>query len=288
MLSLSTAPDWDVDPAGLLSCRILSLYERLRAQSDLSPSPVVNALFAELVSACVHADAGDAPSVLSDPRIGEVRSDLIRLCARGESLLEDAWARRVLASDDPGAETAAFPYFGNYEQLARLELHALAGAGHRPETARRLCFIGGGPLPLSAILLGRGLGVGVTVVDRDREAVELSRRLVDRLVPAQRINVVLADAASPFDMARAVAECDVVVVAALVGTTRAQKRAALRAIGMAAEPGTQVVIRSADGLRSLLYPTVDIGDVQDAGLAPELLVHPLGEVVNSVFVARRR
>jgi nicotianamine synthase len=288
MLSVSAEPDRDVEPAGSLSCRILGLYERLCAQGDLAPSPVVNALFADLVSACVSTGATDAASVLSDPRITGVRSDLIRLCAEGESLLEDAWSRRALAAADARAETATFPYFGNYEQLARLELHALAGAGHHPQVARRVCFIGGGPLPLSAMLLCRHLTAQVTVVDRDIEAVELSRRLVDRLVPAERISVVLADAASASDMARAVAGCDVVVVAALVGTTRAQKRAALRAIGTSVEPGTHVVVRSADGLRSLLYPTVDVCDVRDAGLVPEILVHPFGEVINSVLVARRR
>ncbi|BCJ50391.1 hypothetical protein Asp14428_18660 [Actinoplanes sp. NBRC 14428] len=288
MLSLSTARDWDIASAGSLSGRILGLYERLRAQRDLAPSAVVNALFADLVSACLHTDAGEVASVLSDPRIGGVRSELIRLCAQGESLLEHAWARRVLAAADPDAETAAFPYLRNYEELARLEVHALAGAGHPPGSTRRLCFVGGGPLPLSAILLCRALGAEATVVDRDREAVELSRRLVDRLVPAHRISVVLADAASPADMAPAVAGCDVVVVAALVGTTQAQKRAALRAVALSVEPGTHVVIRSADGLRSLLYPVVDTGDVHDAGLVPELLLHPLGEVINSVLVARRR
>lgn len=288
MLSVSAAPDQDVDPAPSPTCRILRLYERLCAHNTPTPSPAVNALFADLVSACVSADVADAASVLSDPRIVGVRSDLIRLCAEGESLLEYAWARRVLAVADAHAETAAFPYFGNYEQLARLELHALAGVGHRPEATRRVCFIGGGPLPLSAVLLGRRLTAHVTVVDRDIEAVELSRRLVDRLVPAGRISVVLADAASASDMARAVAGCDVIVVAALVGTTQPQKRAALRAIGTSVEPGTHVVIRSADGLRSLLYPVVDIRDVREAGLVPEVLVHPLGEVINSVLVTRRR
>lgn len=288
MLSLSAGPDRNIAPSGSLSGRILSLYERLRAQSDLAPSPRVNMLFADLVSACLHTDAEQVASALSDPRIGRMRPDLIQLCAQGEFLLEDAWVRRVLAAADPDAETAAFPYLRNYEQLARLELHALAGAGHRPEATHRLCFVGGGPMPLSAILLCRALGVDVTVVDRDREAVELSRRLVDRLNLAQRISILSADAASTADMAPAVAGCDVVVVAALVGTTQTQKRAALRAITMSVEPGTHVVIRSANGLRSLLYPVVDIADVHDAGLTPELLLHPLGEVINSVLVARRR
>jgi len=287
MLNVSAAPDQDADPAASPSSRILCLYEQLRAHNSPAPSPAVNALFADLVSACVSGDATDAAAALSDPRIVGVRADLIRLCAEGESLLENGWARRVLAAADARAEMAAFPYLGNYEQLARLELHALAGAGHRPQDTRRVCFIGGGPLPLSAMLLCSRLTAHITVVDRDIEAVELSRRLVDRLLPAQRISVVQADAASASDMARAVAGCDVVVVAALVGTTQAQKRAALQAIGTSVEPGTYVVVRSADGLRSLLYPVVDIRDVRDAGLVPEAIVHPLGEVINSVLVTRR-
>ena len=288
MLTVSVTPDRDVDPTGSLCRHILGLYERLRAQASLAPSPVVDALFGDLVDACVHAEPVEVASVLSDPRIHRVRLDLVRLCAEGESLLEGVWARRALAADDPRAETAAFPYFGNYEQLARLELHALAAVGHRPEATRRVCFVGGGPLPLSALLLSRTLAVEVTVVDRDTDAVELSRRLLDRLAPAQRISVVAADAESTADITRVVAGCDVVVVAALVGMTGMQKRAALRAVGASVEPGTYVVVRTAEGLRSLLYPVVDVRDLHHAGLAPEVVVHPFGEVINSVLIARRR
>lgn len=288
MLTVPATPAPRADSTGSFCRRILGLHERLSAQRSLAPSPVVDALFGNLVSACVSADGVDVPAVLADPRIHAVRPDLVRLCAEGESLLERAWARRALAADDPHAETAAFPYLSNYEQLARLELHALAGTGHRAESTRRICFVGGGPLPLSAVLLGRHLAAEVTVVDRDARAVDLSGRLTGRLAPAGRIRVVLADAASAPDMARTVAGSDVVVVAALVGMTAEQKRTVLRAIGAAVRPGAYVVIRSADGLRSLLYPVVDLRDVRHAGLTPEVLVHPLGEVINSVLVARRR
>lgn len=271
-----------------LADHLVDLYERLRAQDSLAPSPTVNALFTDLVDTCVRADPADVAAVLSDPRVRAVRPGLISLCAEGESLLEGAWARRVLAAVDARAEAAAFPYAGNYEELSRLELHALAGAGHRPEATRGVCFVGGGPLPLSALLLGRGLPAGVTVVDRDDGAVQLSRQVVARVAPAAPIEVVAADAASAPDMARAAAGCDVIVVAALVGTTPAHKRAALQAIGAAAEPGTYILIRSAEGLRSLLYPMVDLGDVRAAGLAPEVVLHPYGQVVNSVIVARCR
>ena len=277
-----------VGRAGSLSGHIMSLYERLSALPSRAPSPAADALFGELVAACVHAEIDDVTQVLTDPRVIAVRTDLIRLCAEGESLLESAWSHRVLAAADPHAEAAAFPYLGNYQQLARLELHALAAAGHRLGATRAVCFVGGGPLPLSALLLSRLLRVPVTVVDRDVAAVDLARRLVDRLADPDRITVVAGDAASEPDMARVTAGCDVVVVAALVGTTRGDKRAALRAIGTSVEPGTYVVIRTADRLRTLLYPTVDLGDVHDAGLVSDMVLHPFGEVVNSVIVARRR
>ncbi|MBT8227662.1 MAG: nicotianamine synthase [Dactylosporangium sp.] len=288
MLKASAASGVPTNPTSSRCRRILALYQRLRAQDSPAPSPVVNALFADLVSACVRAETVDARSVLEDPRIHEVRSDLIRLCAEGEGLLERDWARRALAAEDPQAETAAFPYRDNYEQLARFEAHALAGAGYDPGATRRACFIGGGPLPLSGVLLYRNLTAEVTIVDRDAEAVDLSARLVGRLVPGGGIRVMLADATSDSDMVRAACGCDVVVLAALVGLTRTQKQVVLRAVGAALKPGAHLVVRSAEGLRSLLYPVVDIRDVRDAGFVPEALVHPLGEVVNSVLVARRR
>jgi hypothetical protein len=55
------------------------------------------------------------------------------------------------------------------------------------------------------------------------------------------------------DMARLLTGCDTVVVAALVGHTRDEKRAVLRAVGRALDPGAYLVVRSAHGLRSLLY-----------------------------------
>jgi nicotianamine synthase len=79
------------------------------------------------------------------------------------------------------------------------------------------------------------------------------------------------------------------VVAALVGVSRAEKREVLSAIGKTMEPGAFLMVRSAHGLRTLLYPRVEVEDVAEAaGCVPQMLVHPLGDVVNSVLVARRQ
>jgi len=98
-----------------------------------------------------------------------------------------------------------------------------------------------------------------------------------------------ADATSGEDMERLLRGCDVVLVAALVGHTPQEKRAVLRAVGPALDRGAYLVLRSAHGLRSLLYAVVEPDDVAEvAGCVPQVLVHPLGDVVNSVLVARRR
>jgi nicotianamine synthase len=282
-------PDVSFAPAGGLCERIVWLYERLSRLGSLAPAPEVNALFQELVRVCVHADDRAAPPVLADARIRRLRPDLLRLCSQGESLLELAWARRVVEATDPGAELGRFTYLENYQRLSRLELHTLAGAGHVPRPGGRVCFLGGGPLPVSALLLHRELGAAVDVVDNQPQAADLARRLLNRLAPGPGLRVTPADATSAQDMARLLAGCDVVFVAALVGHTRMQKRAVLHAVGRALDPGAYLVLRSAHGLRSLLYPVVEPGDVTEAaGCVPQVLVHPLSDVLNSVLVARRR
>jgi nicotianamine synthase len=282
-------PDADIAPAAGLCDRIVWLHEQLSRLGSLAPAPDVNALFRELVQVCVHADGRTAPPVLADARIQRLRPDLLRLCAQGESLLEQAWAHRVLEAADPWAELSRFTYLENYQQLSRLEMHTLAGAGHVPRPGGRACFLGGGPLPVSALLMHRELGAAVDVVDNEPQAADLARRLLNRVAPGPGLYVAQADATSAEDMAPLLAGCDVVVVAALVGHTPEQKRAVLRAVGRALDPGAYLVVRSAHGLRSLLYAVVEPGEVAEAaGCVPQVLVHPLTDVVNSVLVARRR
>jgi len=288
LMGVTTTRGGAVAPGSALPDRIADLYRHLQGLESLAPAPRVDELFGELVEVCVRADQAAAPTVLDDPRIRRLSPDLLRICSEGESLLELAWARRVIDSADPRAELARFPYLENYRQLTRLELHALAGAGHRPQQGRRVCFLGGGPLPLTAALMHAELGTPVDVVDNHAEAVDLARQVIGRLAPGAGIRVVEADAASAEDMGRILAGCDVVVLAALVGCTRPQKQAVLSAVGGALDAGAYLVVRSTHGLRSLLYPVVDVSDVAElAGCLPQVLVHPLGDVVNSVLVARR-
>jgi nicotianamine synthase len=282
-------PGVEVAPSASLCDQVVRLHEDLRRRESLAPTPEVNALFQDLVRICVHADERAARRVLADARVQRLQPDLLRLCSLGESLLELAWARRVLAAADPWAELRRFTYLANYQQLVRLEVRTLAGAGHVPRLGGRICFLGGGPLPVSALLMHRELGSAVDVVDNEPRAAGMARRLLDRLAPGPGLRVVVGDATSATDMAQLLAGCDVAVVAALVGRTQDQKLAVLRAVGRALNPGAYLVVRSARGLRSLLYAEVEPDDVVEAAdCVPQVVMHPLGDVVNSVLVARRR
>ncbi len=275
-------------PAEHVRERVLQLHSELSRLDSLAPGPGVDPLFRELVQVCVRTAEPVARAVLAEPCVRAIRPELVSICSDGESRLEALWAERVLAAADPLQTLEAFPYLDNYRQLTRMEVHALAGAGHRPRPGRGLCFLGGGPLPLSALLLHQELAGPVVVVDRDVRAAELAAGVLARLAPGADLRVQVADASRPGDLAGALAGCDVVLVAALVGRSRPEKRQVLASVGQAMEPGGYLLARSAHGLRSLLYPVADVEDLSAAiGFAPQVLVHPLGDVVNSALVARR-
>lgn len=284
------------EPVVEVAAEVIGLHAVLAAQGPLTPSPMVDRLFTRLVRICCTTAQDTAAAVLSDARILALADGIRRLCADGEAALEQFWAARALAAANASTELSAFPYLDNYRHLVRLEVHALAGVGVRLGPQTRVCLVGGGPLPLTALELHRRTGARVTVVDRDPDAVRAAAELLARLSDedgslgghAGAVGVVRADARTGEGLAAAVAGCDVVVLAALVGLDRQAKADVLGRLASVLGSGAHVVVRTADGLRTLLYPQVDVADVRSAGFVPEVLLHPLGEVINSILVARRR
>lgn len=255
---------------------LLHLYGRLADRSDLRPGPEVDELFGSLVRLVLATPAGDADDLLADPAVAAVRPGLHALCSTGEYEMELSWARRIAASATPHDELERFPYTGNYRQLSRMELDLLATVVDRP--VRRVAFVGSGPLPLSSVLAATELGVPVDSFDRDPEAVALARRVVAAL-GLGGLAFHLADVADADLGAH-----DVVVLAALVGATAADKRAVLRRLAATMAPGAVLLARSARGLRSLLYPAIEPGALE--GFELQAVVHPTDEVINSVVLAR--
>jgi nicotianamine synthase len=274
-------PTLDLATAELCE-QIVAIHSALNQLPSLEPGPVVNELFTDLVRLSEYRRGLNSVPVLSDPRVLALTPRLRQLCATGEFRLERAWAHRVLNASDPDAELMAFPYLGNYEELTTLEMHALAGVGLDLAGIRRICFLGGGPLPLSALLMSRNLSATVDVVDVNQEASSLAGQVAERVSLSGQVQFHHADAAD-FD---GVADSDVVVLAALVGLDRTVKHRVLAALSQRMRTGSMLIARSSDGLRTLLYPPLELSDLHD--WRPLAVVHPLNGVVNSVVVAVRR
>jgi nicotianamine synthase len=261
-----------------LVATVLDLHRRLEQLADLRPCPVVDDLFGALVQLAVKAPDDVAAAALRAPQIRAVSESLRQICATGETALEREWASRISAHEDPATELARFPYFGNYAQLSRMELGVLASATRGPTAS--VAFVGGGPLPLSALMISAELEATVDVIDRDAEALDAARRVAQALY-AKTIGFRLSEAATCD-----VSGYDVVVIAAMVGSSASDKRRILDQMSRSMSADSILLVRSAHGLRTLLYPPVPDDGLR--GFDVLTVVRPVNDVINSVVLARPR
>ncbi|WP_409484807.1 nicotianamine synthase family protein [Arsenicicoccus dermatophilus] len=253
-------------------------------RTDLRPSPTVNALFSELVDIVLTAPPGLFPAVRAGLGPAAV-DDLRELCGRGETRLETAWAQRLLEASDPFETLEEFPYLDNYRRLTRLELSALHAAGAH---VGAVTMIGSGPLPLTAVVLAMELGITVTVVDRDPHSLAYGHDVIRALGLGRRITSHLGDAT---DGHLPVGGSDAVILAALVGVDVPAKADIMAATARAMADDSHLLVRSAAGMRALLYCPFDLHQegipAIGTALTPVVELHPHDDVVNSVLVFRR-
>ncbi|WP_344099273.1 nicotianamine synthase family protein [Myceligenerans crystallogenes] len=284
--------------------RLAHLTDRLAALDSLAPGPATNHLFGAVVRTVTTTPPAAARRVVAHPAVRARAERLRSLGARGESALEAHWAERIAGAPEPPAELARFPYLGNYRELIGLELallrrHLTAGA------PASVVVLGCGPLPLTATGYAAGLGARTVAVDRDASAVAAARAFLATLpAPADPGAPGLPEVGGPAAGGRPeVAPApggvvvhddaervplhghDLVVLAALVGTTTAAKAGLIRSLAARMRPGALLLARSAHGLRALLYPEIDPGTMD--GFEVLDVEHPGGDVINSMIVARR-
>ncbi len=260
----------------LTADRIVHLTDQLAALPHLGPDPRTNALFGDLVQAVLAAPDRRAREILAHPEVDNRRDTVRDLSARGETALEHAWAEHIVAAPDPRAALGAFPYLDNYRRLTALEVGLLTHSGGAPTS---VAVLGCGPLPLSTLGYADALGCPVVGLDRDLAAVTRARQVAAR-VGSTRVRFEQADAADV-----GLTGYDAVVLAALVGETPSAKAGILRRMADSMRPGALLLARSARGLRTLLYPPVDLTAMP--GFEVLEVVHPTDDVINSVVVARR-
>lgn len=255
--------------------RICQLNQTL-SSGGLTPAEIGAAL-TELSTLTRHRQGEDLSHILADERLCTIQAGLHATYAANEYALEEYWSKRVSAAADPRRELLEFPFYEHYRQAANLEYHLLAAVGRT--RIRRMVFAGSGPMPLSSIMMAREFGLPARNIDFSSRACELGAQLVHRL-GVEGIEFECRD----------VVECggfeptDAVVLAAHIGGDRAQKIRVIESLHRQAPPGTLLLARSTEGLRTIVYPKLEVHDV--IGFTPIAVVHPLTEAENSIIIAR--
>jgi nicotianamine synthase len=276
--------------------RVLDLYYQILTLPSLVPSPTVNQTFSELVSLCLQIRIPSKHLIehLSDLPRAEDRSkfdvrSLIDRAMEAEGCMERHWAKALAADANVNNAMRTFWYWDNYTALTRYELDSLAAAGCL--SMNRVAFIGSGPLPLTAVLVGQETGGEVVLYDRDVQANVLATAWVQKLSTANGTGTAAAAAHYSFrdvdvwaEDCKTFAHYDVVWVAAAVGVDGAEKRGIVDHLRKGMRKGTFLAVRSVEMGCSLLYPEIERSEFANFDIVRHD-VPPTG-VVNSVMILR--
>ncbi len=237
---------------------------------DLAPSDHVNAVMGSLVGGVVNgALTLDELEVTTIHRVRDISS-------RAESELETFWARLITEAVDPLTALQAFPYLNNYTELISRELSILEKAGLVLDTHSSILVIGSGPLPLSAYELFRQTGANVDQVDSMQNAVSLGNAVCGVL------NMPTMYHHATGESVMVAKQYDLVLIAALAGDTPKVKQEIIDNVLPNIANAGRVIVRSAKGNRTLLYPAIGAKDIVGLRLLNEY--HPNDYIINSVLV----
>lgn len=259
---------------------ISQLYQRLTELEDLSPNPEVNSIFSELVAYVLTLSDLEPEkaeelvrTMVDDSQIVELQ----RICGLGEAELEKYWARALISGQQ---ELADFPYYQNYIDLTQLEMRLL----NTEDTTwcdSPVLFIGGGALPMTAIMLAYLEGISSTIIDLDPVAIDLARKVINQLGLSHLISIQHSDGADFSDYE----SYKTIYVAALAGLDDESKRLIFQQIASQISGQQLLVARSSWGARQVLYR--QLPDLSEFGLQQMLKFDPRDGIVNSVVILRR-
>jgi hypothetical protein len=239
------------------------------------PGDEVNRVMGSLVHNVIDTTSLDALHFLTSQQVGTVR----HISAETESELEKFWARLIITSNTPFETLAAFPYLDNYQELTKREVGLVEKSGFTLRNTHKALVIGSGPLPLSAYELHRQTGVNIDHVDSSHDAIELCGQVMKRLQIASKYYEARGE------VVELQGTYDLILVAALAGDTVQDKQMIIDTVLPHLSERGRIIIRSARGSRTLLYPGIESKAIQGIRLLEEY--HPTDYIINSVFVYGR-
>lgn len=239
---------------------VREVNELLQKEIDLSPAnqrvtAIIKRLSLQLRSSYlpeeVHAVLGHAYIRNNQQKLREKLSEAEFLAELGDS-------RDFTYSEGTVWDIAArLPGWNTYLALVSEEMSALSRVTGKSGHTERVpfVFVGGGPLPLSAIILQLLGDVEVIGLEIDPVAYDASCSLLERLGLEEKVKVVLGNG-SEFDY-RSYRR---IFVASLVRN----KREVLEQISRTS-PDALVAVRTAEGMKQIMYEAIDESQLTKQG-----------------------
>ena len=143
-------------------------------------------------------------------------------------------------------------------------------------------FVGSGPLPLSSACLVMSHDVQVDNVDIDWEACLMGAEFAQKMGLSEKMHFICSDI---LDF-KSKKKYDAIFLASLVGLEEQLKSRIIKFVAEIMTDSGLLVIRSAERLRTLIYPKVDMEELED--FAAVIEIHPHHQVMNSNIIVRRK
>ncbi|MDI9436451.1 MAG: nicotianamine synthase family protein [Euryarchaeota archaeon] len=249
----------------------LKQYQDTRFQ-DLLPQEIIPLL--DQVEEIAHdrvIDFDSARHILDDEKMNQALQIIRRFYVEMGSQLETAKAQEILESPDPWATLESFHFYPRYQVLVENENKLVKFS---PE--QKVAFIGGGPLPLTVILLNKLYGARCVSIEVLPTVAQLSRQVIQKLGMESQIQVLEGDE-------NAVKEVDYTVV--MVAALAEPKERVFSNLWEALDLNTPVIYRTYTGMRAILYSPVT--EKATRGFHKEVMILPSGKVNNTSVLIRK-
>lgn len=253
--------------------RLLPLIEALATRTSPGIDQERTDLLRRLIPLLESKTDTDTQAVLNDPSISALVPTLRRVFTLEQMARETHTSTSIIEAVNPTTLLLA-ACKDAYERSASLLYNTIRALTWHPE---RMLYVGSGPFPLNPILMARNFGVRLVLVDRDRAATILSRRLVKVLGLQENISIVNQDIRHYLRMHRH----DSVIIAAMVGDTPSRRTRLVQHVVDRVNPHVLVAIKNFGGLKSMLFSPLDVRTLK--GVDVRLAINKYDGMTNEFF-----
>lgn len=225
----------------------------------------------EVIAHDQEIDFDSAKHILDDKKMNEALKVIRKFYVVLGSRLETENAKAILKSDDPWATLESFHFYPRYQGLIKNENQLVK---FTPE--QKLVFIGGGPLPLTLILINKIYKSQCVSIEVHPEVAELSRKVLKKLGLGSKIQVVEGNETSIKDI-----DYTVIMVAALAEP----KERVFTNLWEIVDTTTPIIYRTYTGMRAILYSPVT--EKATRGFHKEVMILPTGKINNTSVLIRK-